>query len=133
MTNDSETEKPYKESEILFIRGQVKIEDNYIRNGLLIMGGLLFSLYVTTGISTGAWTPKQIKAYNERVRIEQELKDQHLKEVNYFYNRLFEKAITFQDSVEIYKKYNLPINIKNPTLNQKEKAIKQNELERSLK
>ena len=79
--------------------------------------------------STGAWTLKQMKQYNEKSRIEQQIKTEHKNEVNYFYNRIFEGAENIKDSVDIYQKYGLPIKLLNPTLEEKERAIKQNRLE----
>jgi len=61
--------------------------------------------------------------------IEQEVEKAHLYEVNYEYGKIFKNAYNFQDSVDIYQKYGLPIKLLEPSLEQKEKAIKQNRLE----
>ena len=100
--------------------------------GIAIAVGL--TNYTIEGINSGAWTPKQIKACNEVRRIKKEIEKTELDETNYYYERIFKDADakTFQDSLEIYQKYGLPIILLNPTLEQKEKAIKQNELERSV-
>lgn len=98
-----------------------------------LAGILTLAIYGSLGAVTGAWTPKQMKAYDEKIRIEQQIETEHKKEINYKFNRIFGKAITFQDSVDIYQKYNLPITLQNITFEQKEKAIKQNQLERMSK
>jgi hypothetical protein len=105
-------------------------------HGLYAIAGIFtLAIYGSLGAITGAWTPKQMKAYNEKVKIEAQMESEHKKEVEYRYDKIFENsnAKTIEDSVEIYKKYGLPIKLLNPTLEQKEKAIKQNELERSVK
>lgn len=88
--------------------------------------------YSLIGFTTHTWTLKQWKEYHEKVRIEQEMEKAQLDEVNYEYSKIFENATNFQDTVDIYQKYGLPIILLNPSLEKKEKAIKQNELEKSF-
>lgn len=90
------------------------------------------ALYAFLGVETGAWTPAQIKQYNEKERIKAQMEAEHKSEVDYFYNRMFENAKSKEDSVGIYQKYGLPIKLLNPSFEQKEKAIKQNELEKGV-
>jgi hypothetical protein len=112
-----------------------KNNPNGILHGMYALAGVgfLFS-YILFETTTGAWTPKQIKAYNEKVRIEQQIETEHKKEVEYKYDKIFEdtKTRNFWDSLEIYKKYNLPFKFVEPTLEQKEKVIKQSNLEKGL-
>lgn len=109
-------------------------ERNLFYNAAIVIGAVTFGCFVInrveTGIKTGAWTPSQIKQYNEKQRIIQQIKTEHENETNFEYGRLFEGN---KDSIEVYKKYGFPIKLLEPTLEQKEKAIKQSELERSLK
>ncbi|MEK6833759.1 MAG: hypothetical protein AABY32_06980, partial [Nanoarchaeota archaeon] len=80
-------------------------------------------------------TPKQIKEYNRIEKIKTQIKSEHKSEVDYKYNRIFQdaNAKTPEDSFKIYTDYNLPFKFLEPTLEQKEKAIKQNQLERSVR
>jgi hypothetical protein len=110
-----------------------RLKENYVRKGLLIFGGVVLSLYLVGGIFTRAWTPKQMKEYNEMKRIETGMKAEHTSKINYEYKRIFDNAKTFQDSVDIYQKLGLPIILSKPSFKQKEEAIKQNELEKSVK
>jgi hypothetical protein len=110
-----------------------RIRENYARNAIALFGGVLFSLYTIGGIFTKAWTPKQMREYNERSKIEADMKEEHIGNVNYEYERIFDNAKTFQDSVEIYQKFGLPIILSKPSFKQKEEAVKQNELEKSVK
>ncbi len=96
---------------------------------------VLLGCYILVGITTKVWTPKQIKEYNRIEKIKTQIESELKSYVDYRFNRIFEdaNAKTFQDSVDIYQKYGLPIKLLNPTLIQKEKTIKQNELERSVR
>jgi hypothetical protein len=103
-------------------------------HGLYALAGIYtLVIYGSLGVVTGVWTPKQMKAYNEKARIKQQIETEHKSEVNHEYNQLFENAKTSEDTLAIYKRYNLPFKFVEPTLKQKEEAIKQNKLERSLK
>jgi len=119
---------------------------NYIKNGkkknatkdlfhdaYATVGILGLVIWLTGGVFLGAWTPKQIKQYNEKVRIELELKIQDIDETNYRNNRLLENAKNFEDSLEIYKKYHYPIILLEPSIEQKKRAIEQNEREMTVK
>jgi len=120
---------------------------NYIKNGkkknatkdlfhdaYATVGILGLVIWLTGGVFLGTWTPKQIKQYNEKLRIELELKTQDIGDINYRYNRLFENAINFNDSLKIYEKYSLPIKLLEPSIEQKKRAIEeQNKLEKSLR
>jgi hypothetical protein len=110
-----------------------KIKENYAHNAALLFGGIVFSLYLIGGIFTKSWTPKQMREYNEKSRIEAEMKKEYTDKVNYEYNRIYENAKTFQDSVEVYQKFGLPIILSKPSFKQKEEAVRQNELEKSVK
>lgn len=67
--------------------------------------------------------------YNEKQRIIQQMNAEHESEVNFEYSRLFEGN---KDSIEVYQKYDFPIKLLEPTLELKEKAIKQSWLENSV-
>lgn len=110
-----------------------KVGKHYVRNAFYIIAGSVLSLYATAVLFTKGWTPKQMREYGEKERIKIQIESEHKSEADYNYGRIFENAKTFQDSVDIYKKYGLPIKLLTPSAEQKEKAIKQNELERSIK
>jgi len=93
----------------------IRVQEDYLRYTLKFMGIATLALYITGGLSTGAWTPKQIKAYNKSGWIDRELKF----------------AKTYEDSLNIYKTFNFPIIFQAPSI--KEKVIKQNDLEKSVK
>jgi len=116
MTNET---KPQEDDEILGEKAAIIIGKNYILKAGVIAGATILSLYFTGVAFTRAYTPKQMKQYNEKVRIELELKAQDRNEINYRYNRLLENAKNFEDSLKIMK--------------QKERAIKQSELEKGLR
>jgi hypothetical protein len=92
-------------------------------------------VYTFLGATTGIWTPKQKEMYKEQMKIKAQIETEHKKEIEYRFDRIFNenKATTFWDSLEIYNHYNLPFKFVEPTFKQKEEAVKQNELERSLK
>jgi hypothetical protein len=102
---------------------------NYLRNTLVIAGSFVSILYFIAGISTGAWTPKQIKEYSRKAEIEQAERVQYRNRIDSSYNQLFENCASFQDSVDIYKKYGLPIKLRYPSFEDKENAVKQKLLE----
>jgi hypothetical protein len=108
------------------------LRKNYLRNGAVLAGALLAVGYIGGGILTGVWTPKQMKAYSEKVRIEQQIEAEHKGDIDYKFNILFKNAKNFQDSVDVYNKYGLPIKLLTPTHEEKEEAVKQSELERSV-
>jgi hypothetical protein len=56
------------------------------------------------GIDTGAWTPKQYKEF----LLEKKAQEQHQDKVNSNYNKLFENAASFEDSLRIANDYNIP-------------------------
>ena len=97
------------------------------------IGVVILGAYTLLGLRTDSWTPAQIKQYNEKRKIINQMEVEHKREVDYFYNRMFEDAKTFQDSVDVYKHYNLPIILPKITFKQKEEAIKQNQLEKSVR
>lgn len=102
---------------------------------VLALGAIVpFSIWVSLVAATGAWTPKQMKQYSEQERIKAEVEAEYKSYTEYRFNRIFKDADakTFNDSVNIYQKYGLPIKLLEPSLGQKENAIKQNELERSI-
>ncbi len=100
-----------------------------VLNGTLRIGALVLGTYFIGGSFTEAWTSKQIKENIQKTKIEQEEKIQYQNKIDSLYNKLFENA----DSLDIYKKYGLPIKLLKPTLEQKEWAIEQNELEKKIK
>jgi hypothetical protein len=95
----------------------------YALAGVCIVGS-----YITFSAITGAWTPKQIKQYNEKIKEKEFIEAVENREVDFWYGRIFEEenAKTFQDSVDIYQKYGLPIKLLEPTIQQKENANKKN-------
>jgi hypothetical protein len=102
---------------------------HYLRNTSIIGGFLILFSYFIAGISTGAWTPKQIKEYSKKAEIEQAERIQYRNRIDSSYNQLFENCASFQDSVDIYKKYGLPIKLRYPSFEDKENAVKQKLLE----
>lgn len=81
----------------------------------------LLGTYLMAGIRTGTWTPKQ---YTEMVK--------RIKQTNSSYDKLLENAANFDDSLKFYIENGLPIKLEEPSLEQKEKIVKQNDLEKDL-
>jgi hypothetical protein len=98
----------------------------YALTGIIILG-----VYIPFGATTGAWTPKQIHIYNLEKKVDRVLDEMNTDYINHHFNQMFEKENpkTFQDSVDIYQKYGLPIKLLKPTIKQKEEAINKMELE----
>lgn len=93
----------------------IDVKENYLTYTLKFIGITALSLYMAGGLSTSAWTPKQIKAYNKSGWMDRELK----------------YAKTYEDSLNIYKTFNFPIILQASPI--KEEVIKQNDLEKSVK
>ena len=85
--------------------------------------------YVITGISFGTWTPQQYREYSNK----QKTKNQNIQQINVSYDSLFKDTKTFSDSLAVYQKYALPIKFGEPTFDEKETAIKMNNLEKGIK
>jgi hypothetical protein len=102
--------------------------DFYALAGVFAVSGYLGFVGLTK-----EWSPK--KQFEEYNRMESERKKNENRRVivEKKYNGMFESENpkTFQDSVEIYLKYGLPIKLLEPSFQQKQEAI--NRLERSLK
>ena len=110
-------EIPPEEEKIVFpTTSHIELPHNYNRNSIKVGIATLLILYAVGGLTTGAWTPKQIKAYNQSGWINRELK----------------YAKTYEDSINIYKKFNFPMIFQEPPIKEK-KVMKQNELEKRLK
>jgi hypothetical protein len=120
---------------------------NKLKNGLIkedrdketlhslygLFGIFALSIYLSGGLFTGTWTPKQIKEYSEKSEIEKADRIQYEKSIDSSYNNLFRNSVSFEDSLEIYKKSRLPIKLISPTIEEKERAVRFNELEELLK
>ena len=104
-----------------------------LKTASVAVGGSALVLYTVGGVVHNVWTPKQIKEYNEKFRLEQKVYFEHQHTVDSTYTNLFQDAKSTQDSIDIYQKWGLPIQLLSPTIQQKEEAIqKWSELEKSL-
>ncbi len=98
------------------------------------IGAVVLLTYVSGGVFFGAWNGKELKDfYKKGVNSHME----HVRNVNSGFNELFKDAKTFQDSVEIFQKYDLPIILPEPTFQDKERVVgkieKENQLEKEAK
>ncbi len=50
-------------------------------------------------------------------------KEQGVEKVNSNYNKLFENAANFEDSVKIYQEYGLPLKLEEPSFKDKERIL----------
>ncbi len=91
-----------------------------------------YIIYGTASWATGSLNPKvwseKVKEGNEKMQ----LKQQYENKVDSTYNSLFQDTKTFQDSLEIYQKYGLPIKLEPVSFEEKEKIVNENSLEGSL-
>jgi len=96
----------------------------------------LAAFYVGTLINynnTSSLNPAKWDKYYETEEKKQQAKQNYIQKIDLIYNSLFKDAKTFDDSLEIYQKYGLPIKLIPANFEQKEKVVKQNKLEDSLK
>jgi hypothetical protein len=106
------------------------IEDNYTFKGifhdLYALGGVFaLSGYLGVVSMTNSCSPKkQIKELN-RIENEKRKQEYHERFINSEYERMFERENpkTFQDSVDVYQKYGLPIKLLEPTIKEKENLV----------
>lgn len=112
-------------------------EDEYTLKGILhdlyaLAGVSAIAGYFALVSSTDAWSPG--RQFQELGRIEAEKKKQENKErmVECKYKNIFRKENpqNFQDSLDIYLKYGLPIKLLNPSFQEKEEAV--NKLEKAM-
>lgn len=115
-------------------------EENKIpfSNTLTVIGALATAVplvvYIGTGVVTSDWSITNFKTYlgiiNEGLK-----RKAYEQKVDSTYNALFNEAKSLDDSLKIYEKYGLPIKLelKKPSFEDKERAVKENELEKSLK
>lgn len=94
----------------------IDVKENYLNYTLKFIGITALAMYIAGGFFSDAWTPKQIKEYNRGGWI----------------NRKLEYAKTYEDSLKVYKKFNIPIIFQAPLIKE-EADIKQNDLEKSAK
>jgi len=73
------------------------------------------------------------KSLNPQKWLENKNKIQYQNQINSSYKALFKDAKTFSDSLVIYQHYGLSLKLKEPNFEEKETAVKINELEKSLK
>lgn len=83
---------------------------------------LAFGIYFTCSVNSNSFNPTK---WNKN--------DKHYNQINSSYDSLFKDAKTFSDSLAVYQHYGLPVILPEPTLEEKETAVKINELEKSLK
>jgi hypothetical protein len=76
----------------------------------LISIGLSIPDYISDVIKTGKWNPRHQKNYYE--------------DVNSSYNKLFENAASFEDSLKIYQENGFDINLTEPSFEEKERAYR---------
>lgn len=96
----------------------------------------LTSAYITYGIVSCAHDSLNPKVWNanmkENYTIMQE-KQRYENKVDSAYDSLFKDAENFQDSLEIYQKYGLPIKLEDPSFKEKERITGHKNLEDDLK
>jgi hypothetical protein len=88
-----------------------------------------FLLAIASVIGLGKFVYNRLE--NSLDNFEKNLK--YYNQVNSSYDSLFKDAKTFGDSLAVYQHYGLPVRLPEPTLDEKETAVKINELEKSLK
>lgn len=99
--------------------------------------GVLFLAYLASGIQDGTWTLKQMKEYERRSRIEKAEATQYNKEISTSYDSLniteqFENAKTYEDSLNLIRKYYMPFKLLSPEFKDKEGIVQRSILEKKL-
>lgn len=103
-----------------------------ILRDIFLFGGVsLAAGYLGLASMTHEFSPK--KQIQEYIRIEAEKMQEKSREtmINQKYESIFEKENpqSFQDSVDLYQKYGLPIKLLNPSFEQKKEAVNKLEME----
>lgn len=94
------------------------------------------NIYAVAGIATvmgygfsiaasSEWKPKEIKRYFNEIHEEANQEKENIRLINEEYDKMIEKENpkTFQDSLDIYLKYGLPIKLVEPTPEQRKSAL----------
>jgi hypothetical protein len=90
----------------------------------------LFYMFISS--SYGSLNPLDWnKIEKEKLQREQERMNYEIK-VDSVYDNFLKNLPSFKDSLDFYLRNNLPIKLKEPSLEQKEEVIKKNNLEKSL-
>lgn len=107
----------------------------FLHEAYSILGLSAVTIYTVAILGTHSLNPvHQYKHYRgdiERAILEVKEENKRIEKIDSSYNslNLFQDAKNFEDSLEIYKKFGLPIRLETPNLEQKEKIVKQNSLE----
>jgi len=95
------------------------VSNSFMRHSAYaLLGGVLIEIWALNGIFYSKWTPKQYK--------EAGLEKQYKNNINASYNKLFENAANFEDSLKIYQENNLPIRpikLLEPSFENKERIL----------
>ncbi len=103
------------------------LHDFYALAGVFALSGYLGTLSLTK-----EWEPKKQLEEIERIKVENQKEEDRKMLIEKKYNGIFESENpqTFQDSLNIYLKYGLPIKLLSPSFEQREEAV--NKLEKSV-
>jgi len=107
-----------------FLKGKIKTTKTKTLMRLaynFLVPPIIFA-YVFFGAVNSTWTPKQYK----EIILEKQEQKQYKNNINNSYNKLFENAANFEDSLRIYQENNLPIRpikLLEPSFKDKERAL----------
>jgi hypothetical protein len=130
------TERMRRESsEIKYVLKELTKSVLHRAYSIVGLGGL--AIYITASVGTNSLNPiNQFEKYSKEIKnlqVEYNKIHQHNQQVNSSYDSLFKDAKNFADSFAIYNHYCLPIKLGQPTLDEKETAVKMNRLEKEMK
>lgn len=94
----------------------------------LVLSGLYFGSAIHS-YNSSSLNPRDWDRYYKIEEEKQKAKQKYQNQINSSYNSLFKNAENFEDSLEIYKKYGLPIKLQPVSFEEKEKIVNQNSLE----
>ncbi len=78
-------------------------------------------IYLSSGIFDGTWTPKQFRDYKIETQYQEALVENE--KILWGQKNPLKDAKNLQDSLDIYQKYGLPIILKEPSLDEKNKIL----------